>query len=169
MYQKSFVVLAYPRTGSTLVVSNLNAYFNIDAAHTHNPDWVPPHENYTCVVTRRANVFETMCSHFIGIYSAEGVVYSNKHLEPFRVPANDMERYLLGFYDFYRRRNLSYYKQVVEIDFDSLISDPYYLFGQFNITEKTNYMIQKCPYRYQDLIINIDELWSIYESISQKQ
>ena len=169
MFQKSFVVLAYPRTGSTLIIGNINDYFQTDALQTHDPYFVPQHENYTCIITKRKNVFDTICSHLVMNRTHESAAYTNKHIEPFRVSNDEMTGYLLGLYSFYRQRDLSFYENVIEIDFDQLITDPYYLFAQFNLVEKTKYNIQKSPYRYQELIINIDELWSIYQSISPTQ
>jgi hypothetical protein len=168
MFQKSFVVVAYPRTGSTLIIGNLNDYFGTDALQTHDSTYVPPHGDYTCVITKRTDIFATVCSHLIMLHTNEANNYTNKKVEPFVVDPESMKAFLVGLYDFYQNRNLSHYKKVIEIDFDQLISDPYYLFGQFNIVEKTNYNITKSPYRYQDLILNLDELKEIYNNYNQQ-
>lgn len=169
MFQKSFVVLAYPRTGSTLIVGNLNDYFGADVLQTHDSNYTPPHDNYTCIITKRSNVFDTICSHMVMLHTDEANAYTNKKVEPFTVNPESMRAYLAGLYNFYQTRNLSYYKKIIEIDFDQLITDPYYLFSQFNIVEKTDYTRNKqSPYRYQDLIINLDQLTEIYNNYNQQ-
>jgi hypothetical protein len=161
-FQKSFVVLAFPRTGSTLIIGNLNEYFKTDALQTHDFNYVPPHENYTCVITKRQDVFSCVASHLVMNRTGESSAYSNKSVEPFVADPLEMQRLLKAFDVFHANRNLSHYKHVIEVDFDRLISDSYYLFRQFNIVEKTMYNIERSPYRYQDLITNLDELKDVF-------
>ena len=169
MFQKSFVVVAYPRTGSTLIVGNLNDYFGTDTLHTHDSNHVPLHDDYTCIITKRTNIFDTICSHMVMLHTDEASSYTNKKVEQFVVDPEVMKSYLAGLYDFYRTRDLSRYKKVIEIDFDQLISDPYYLFSQFNIVERTNYTkVKQSPYRYQELISNLDQLKEIYNNYNQQ-
>ncbi len=169
MFKKSFVVLAFPRTGSTLITHNLNRYFGISAIHTHKQDFVAPHEDCTCVITHRANVFDAICSHLVLFRTNEPVNYTNKAMDPFYVPSDEMWSLLQAHQTFHRSRNLSGYKKIVEIDFDQLLADPYHLFAQFNIVERTQYLTKPSPYRYNQLIENYDELQQVYTKFMEQQ
>ena len=65
MFNKKFVITAFPRTGSTLVRHNLSSYFGVFVEHTHDQLYRPPSDDFTAVVTRRRNVFDCVCSHFV--------------------------------------------------------------------------------------------------------
>lgn len=163
MFKKSFVVMSFPRTGSTLIIGNINRYFEVDAIQTHNPNFVPPHEDFTCIITKRNDLFNLFCSQLIMDHTRESHAYSNKTIQPFCADPKKLNGYWAAYHDFYQTRNLALYKKIIEIEFENLISDPYYLFGQFNIVEQTTYdQNGRSPYRYQDLITNLDELLEVY-------
>ena len=163
MFKKSFIVCGFPRTGSTFVKNNLSLYFNVFVDQTHRVEYVPPHSEFTAVVTKRKNVFDTLCSHFVMIHTGEMSIYSNKEFSKFKVNLQQFTNFWRAHYDFYQKLNLSYYKQVIELWYEDVMSDPYHLFSQFNIAEKTYYDESlKCPYRFDNLITNVDELRSQY-------
>ena len=155
--------MSFPRTGSTLIIGNINRYFGVEAIQTHDPNFVPPHEDFTCIVTRRNDLFNLLCSQLIMDHTHESHNYSDKTVQPFRADPEKLNSLWASWHDFYKLRNLTPYKKIIEIEFESLISNPYYLFGQFNIVEQTTYdQNERSPYRYQDLITNLDELLEVY-------
>jgi hypothetical protein len=88
---------------------------------------------------------------------------SIKEFSKFKVNLQQFTNFWRAHYDFYQKLNLSYYKQVIELWYEDVMSDPYHLFSQFNIAEKTYYDESlKCPYRFDNLITNVDELRSQY-------
>ena len=165
MYTKKFVINAFPRTGSTLVRDNLSSYFGVFVEHTHDRLYRPPGDDFTAVVTRRRNVFDCICSHFVMLHTGEMNIYSGREFNQFDIDLRQFKNFVQAHTDYYKKLDLSCYQKVVEIWFEDLISDPWYLFGQFNIVEKTVYGMQKSPNRYQQLVKNINEVYTCYQSL----
>ena len=165
MFKRSLVIHAFPRTGSTLVRHNLSEYFNIDVEHNHDVLYIPQHSEYTAVVTRRRNVFDCVCSHLVMLHTGEMSIYSHKQFDKFDIDLKSFSSLVTAHEYFYQQIDLSCYRQVVDVGFEELISDPYYLFGKFNIVEKTSYGIEQSPNRYQQLVRNIDEVYTCYQSL----
>ena len=156
--------MSFPRTGSTLIIGNINRYFEVDAIQTHDPNFVPPHEDFTCIITKRDDLFNLLCSQLVMDHTHESHNYSDKTVQPFCADPEKLNGLWAAHHEFYKTRNLTPYKKIIEIDFENLISDPYYLFSRFNVVEQTTYENNKrSPYRYQDLITNLDELREKYE------
>ena len=167
MFNKKFVITAFPRTGSTLVRHNLSSYFGVFVEHTHDRLYRPPSDDFTVVVTRRRNVFDCICSHFVMLHTGEMNVYSGQTFEQFDIDLQRFEQLVQSHKDYYKELDLSCYRQVVDVWFEDLIADPWYLFGQFNIVEKTSYEVQKSPNRYQQLVKNIDDVYTCYQSLEK--
>jgi hypothetical protein len=165
MYTKKFVINAFPRTGSTLVRDNLSSYFGVFVEHTHDRLYRPPGDDFTAVVTRRRNVFDCICSHFVMLHTGEMNIYSGQDFDQFDIDLHKFRELVQAHTDYYKKLDLSCYQKVVEIWFEDLISNPWYLFGQFNIVEKTMYSMQKSPNRYQQLVKNINEVYTCYQSL----
>jgi hypothetical protein len=168
MYNKNFVINAFPRTGSTLVRHNLSSYFGVFVEHTHDRLYRPPGDDFTAVVTRRRNVFDCVCSHFVMLHTGEMNVYSGRQFDQFDIDLDSFRAFVQAHEDYYKELDLSGYRRVVEVWFEDLIDDPWYLFGQFNIVEKTQYVMQKSPNRYQQLVKNIDHVYTCYEELQKE-
>lgn len=169
MFNKKFVITAFPRTGSTLVRHNLSSYFGVFVEHTHDQSYLPPSDDFTAVVTRRRNVFDCVCSHFVMLHTGEMNLYSGREFDQFDIDLHSFENMVCAHDDYYRALDLSCYRQVVDVWFEDLIADPWYLFGQFNIVEKTSYEVQKSPNRYQQLVKNIDDVYTCYQSLEKNR
>ena len=170
MFNKFFVIRAFPRTGSTLVRHNLSGYFNTNVDHTHELTYTPPHTDITVIVTRRRNVFDCLCSHFVMLHTGEMSLYTGKQFDQFDINKQDFLNLFRAHQNWYKQIDISGYRNVIEIWFEDLMSDPYYLFGKFNIVEKTSYQLtQQSPNRYKDLINNVDDLRNYYELLLQKE
>ena len=166
MFQKSLVVHGFPRTGSSLVRANLSEYFNVFVEQNHDFLYVPSHTEFTAIVTKRKNLFDCLCSHFVMLHTGEMITYSGEKHSKFEIDTVEFTKLFFGYYGFYDKINLTCYNRVIEIWFEDLILDPYYLFGKFNLVEKTSYeIIQPSPNRYENLVTNVDELQECYQSL----
>lgn len=162
--------MSFPRTGSTLVRHNLSGYFNTTVDHTHKLTYTPPHSDITVIVTRRRNVFDCLCSHFVMLHTGEMSLYTGKQFDQFDIAQKDFRNLFHAHQNYYKKIDISGYKNVIEIWFEDLMTDPYYLFGKFNIVEKTSYQLtRQSPNRYKDLINNLDDLRNYYELLLQKE
>jgi hypothetical protein len=101
------------------------------------------------------------------LHTGEMNVYSGQEFDQFSINLNSFSAFVQAHEDYYKDLDLSCYRQVVEVWFEDLINDPWYLFGQFNIVEKTQYSMQKSPNRYQQLVKNIDEVYTCYQSLKE--
>ena len=170
MFNKFFVIRAFPRTGSTLVRHNLSEYFNTTIDHTHELTYTQPHSDVTVIVTRRRNVFDCLCSHFVMLHTGEMSLYSGRTFDQFDIDKQDFLNLFRAHQDFYKRIDIPKNCQVIELWFEDLMTDPYYLFGKFNIVEKTSYQLtHQSPNRYHDLIRNLDDLRGYCELLLQKE
>lgn len=174
----SAVVFTPGRTGSQLILHNLIRYFKCNkrnwwdtdiyngcVIHSHNPLYIPPTDEFICVVSKRNDMFASILSTQIGIRTNEFIHYSNKDVEPFSVtPTQFIDCYHYNKC-FYKSINYTRFKSVVEIEYYSLINDPSYLFSMFGVDANTVYNLRKSPYRYQDLILNLEELKELYMNL----
>lgn len=167
MEKLSYVVFSPSRTGSTLITYNLRAYLEkigyqknkIEVIHTHDPEFATPHNNFTCILSRR-NVPRAILSSLVLEQTGEWANYSNNSVTPFSVDPIKFQVLLCQHRDFYGQINLSPYKKVIDIWFEPLVSNPTYLFQQiFGVNEQTNYYNNLIsPYNNSKLIANIEEL-----------
>jgi hypothetical protein len=100
------------------------------------------------------------------LHTGEMSIYSHKEFSQFDIDLLSFSSLFAAHDEFYKKFDLTRYRNVVEIWFEDLISDPYYLFGQFNISEKTSYGIERSPNRYEKLVKNIDDVYTCYQSLS---
>jgi hypothetical protein len=69
---------------------------------------------------------------------------------------------------FYKAIDTSYYKQIVEIYYEDIIDNPKHLFSCFNIDRNTEYNLsKKSPYCYSELILNFNELQSLFNDLEK--
>ena len=167
--QPPFVVYSPARTGSSLIVGNLEKYFGVPAVHTHDFAWTPPDDTYTCIISRRAPLIDSVLSVIMAEYTDEYATYTNKEIEPFNVHTGKFTTLYSIHRDFYNSIDRTQFKNVVEIEYDQLMNDPHYLFAQLGINEQTRYDIrQRSPYNYYKLFTNIDELKTIAEGLDNE-
>jgi len=92
-------------------------------------------------------------------------VYSGQEFDQFDIDLHKFEEFAQAYRDYYKELDLTCYRRVVKVWFEDLIDDPWYLFAQFNIVEKTQYAMQKSPNRYQQLVKNIDDVYNCYQTL----
>jgi hypothetical protein len=141
-------------------------YFNSNIEQKHDFEYIPPTDDFTAIVTKRKDVFGCLCSHLVMLHTGEMSIYSHKEFSQFDIDLLSFSSLFAAHDEFYKKFDLTRYRNVVEIWFEDLISDPYYLFGQFNISEKTSYGIERSPNRYEKLVKNIDDVYTCYQSLS---
>lgn len=164
---KNFVIMTPGRTGSTLIVGNLNRYFGCDALQMHHNSYVPPDNTYTCILSRRKNIFDAVISQMVVEHTQETTVYSGTKNTPLYISDRDFIIFYDTYNNFYNGIDLSKYHCVVDVYYEDLISDPYYLFSKFNISEETRYdLCQKSPYNKEQLIVNYKELQELYKKLN---
>ena len=95
-------------------------------------------------------------------------MYSGGEFDQFDIDLDSFRAFVQAHDDFYKELDLTGYRRVVEVWFEDLINDPWYLFGQFNIAEKTQYVMQKSPNRYEQLVKNIDHVYTCYEALQKE-
>ena len=96
-------------------------------------------------------------------------VYSGQTFEQFDIDLQRFEQLVQSHKDYYKELDLSGYRRVVDVWFEDLIADPWYLFAQFNIVEQTQYVMQKSPNRYQQLVKNINDVYTCYQSLEKNR
>lgn len=172
----SAVIYTPGRTGSKLIQRNLidqftslqktwhdKKPFDSGIVHCHNPLYIPPNKNFTCVISTRRNEFDAMLSMIITKHTKEFANYTNKTVDPFCVSETEFKSMFHYYVCFYELIDRSFFNNIVEIEYESLINDPKYLFSKFDIDKETQYnKIKKSPYDYYSLITNTDELKKLY-------
>jgi hypothetical protein len=169
----SAVVYTAGRTGSHLIVNNLTNYFKVPArnyydnnyingvVHCHNPLYIPPTDDFTCIVSKRKNKI----SAIFASQTAEFTHYSDKIIEPFKISIDNFKSSYIHYESVYKLIDISYYNNIIEIYYEDLINDPLHLFSKLNINWSIKYLTEKSPYNYYKLIENIDELKFCYDTL----
>lgn len=178
----SAVVYTTGRTGSNLITRNLATYFKVPhyndndistdvdhgVVHCHNPLWFPSNNNFVCILSKRRNLFDAIMSILLGKTSNEFSTYTNKLIVPTTVSQLDFTNCYWFMKSFYASIDTSSFKQVLDIYYEDLIDNPSYLFSLLNIDSKTSYNLsEKSPYRYKDLILNVDLLRILFADLEK--
>ena len=177
MNKFSAVVYTAGRTGSHLLIKNLCKHYDVairsdrginftdGIVHTHNPLYTPPTKNFTAIISRRHNLFESILSMELTKLTNEFVAYTNKKITPYLIDIENFKNCYFFQKAFYRAIDCSAYRKVVDIYYEDLISDLDCLWPEFNI--KLDISNGKSPYNYYDIITNVDELKEVYQQLEQ--
>lgn len=173
MSRDVYLIYTPGRTGSTLIVGNLSKYFTSDVQQIHNPLYELQYDgntDYICVLSRRHNTFDAILSQLILEKTNEPHIYSNSDVTPFSANIDQFKTLYQIYTTFYSKINLPLFKKVVEVWYEDLVLNPYYLFNQFGVNEKTDYNFSnKSPYDPYKLITNINELKQIEIDITTER
>lgn len=174
----SAVIYTAGRTGSQLIFRNLvsrfktvgrddfNNDFNYGVVSTHNPLYLPPTDDFICIISKRKNLFNEIISSLTAKRTNEFVQYSNKEINLFSISDIEFKNTFLFHKAYYEIINKNYFKKVLEINYEDLINDPKYLFSLFGLPYLTEYDL-KSPYDYYKLVENMNELKNIYDLLEQ--
>lgn len=191
----SAVIITAGRTGSQLICSNLVDYFNVEyhndfntyfksgIVHTHNPMYMPPNNNFYCIISRRRNKFNAILSGLITKYTGEISNYSSKKINRIKIDVQSFtdaylhynvtyklieDRIYKHYNIIYRIIDNSIFKETIEVYYEDLIEDPMHLFSLFNIDHKIEPFTLQSPYNYYELIENVDELNILYYQFEEQ-
>lgn len=162
------VVFTPGRTGSQLIARNLSRDINFSSVyHTHNPLYQPDlNECYAVVSTR--DMFDSMMSTFVAAKTNEFITYTNREITPFSVSLETLDETYIYYKSFYQLIKRELFKEVIEISYEDLCKDQFYLFSRFGINKQIINYVKKSPYDYQQLITNVNELREYFKERDQR-
>ena len=176
MDQFSAVVYTAGRTGSHLIIKNLQSRYNAEVrldhetnvtsgiVHTHNPLYDPPNDNFVAIISRRRNLFDSILSMELTKKTNEFSIYTDKEIQPYSIDINKFEDCYYFQKLFYKAIDRTKFSKVVDIYYEDLISSPDSL-SEFDII--TNLTEGKSPYNHYEIITNINELKGVYHRLEQ--
>jgi hypothetical protein len=125
---------------------------------------------YTAVVSKRNNEFARAISEITTIRTGKyHQNYDVNVVSPFSVSRVEFIKTILKSREFYSQIDLTGYANVVEIYFEKMIEDPYFLHQQLGIEDnsKMEYLTPPSPYG-TSLIKNIEELGKLYNELFRR-
>lgn len=180
----SYVIFTTGRTGSQLIGFNIAEYFNIPfdrsikiyqnynpssvgVYHSHYPTWVPVNsKDCTAIISRRRNLFDSILSSFVTIKTKEVNMYSNKVVEPFYVDPIDFEYRYIFEQAYYKIIDFKAFGKVIDVYYEDMLADNKHLFSLFGVDRAMNMnLTKKSSYRNHELISNIDELKTLFNTL----
>lgn len=174
------IVFTPGRTGSHIIMENLCVHFKIPRLydtsdsefgimHSHNPDHNPLGEDCMAIVSTRKNKLESLLSSMIVAKTSESRSYTNRPIDKFKVSRGELWNYYLFHTVFYHLIDKTKFKTVVEIEYESMLSDPKYLFSKFGVDKDIKFYGKKSPYNYYQIIDNVDDVkdwFAEFENVS---
>ena len=161
------VILTPGRTGSQLIDRNLKKN-GWQVHHTHNPLYIPSTPETIGVFSKRYDEFSAIISALVAKRTEEYVKYTNKTIIPFAISFEEFENYYTYQKLFFQVVNKNKYKNIIEIYYEDMISDNFYLFRQFGIDLNMSFLVDKSPYKYAELVTNIKELKIFLDELNSK-
>jgi hypothetical protein len=174
-----YVVFTAGRTGSQLVCKNLAIYnrcknyhatqkriISSGVVHSHYALWEPPDSEWICILSKRKNDFEAMCSNYIGIQTKEYRDYTNLSVVPFDIEYENFVSYFEHRRLFYQAVDQTKFSKTITVWYEELVSDPGYLFSQLDVDQKTDFtVLSKSPYDYKKIIKNWEQALEWYNKL----
>jgi hypothetical protein len=168
----SAVVLTPGRTGSQLILKNLSKHFEKDGniIHSHDPLIKSEDANTWAFISHRRDVFSSMISTLVGKRTNEHTKYHGKYNKRFTVDQIEFTNTYQHHKIFYEVIDKNNFAQCVDVYYEDLISDPYYLFSKLNINKPIDLTLQvRNPYQNNELIINIDQCHAWFEQLHSQE
>lgn len=165
----SAIVLTPGRTGSHIILDNLCSHFKIPRLnnesnseygimHSHNPYHDSLGKDCIAILSTRRNKLESILSAMIVPKTMEHRTYSNRPIDRFTVSREDLWNSYLFHTIFYQLIDKTKFKTVIEIEYESMLADPKYLFSKFGVDKDIKFYGKKSPYNYYQIIDNINEI-----------
>ena len=168
----SAVVLTPGRTGSQLIFKNLLQHFKIDGniIHSHNPLIIPEGADSWAFISHRRDIFSSIISTLIGKRTTEYVEYHGNYNERFFVEEIEFTHAYQHHKIFYEVIEKNNFAQCIDVYYEDLILDLYYLFSKLNIKKPIDLDLQvKSPYNNKELIININQCYDWFERLNSQE
>jgi hypothetical protein len=164
---KKAIIFTAGRTGSRLIKANLTAVLKIEAVSMHNPMF-PVGESDICIVSKRKNGFIAALSMVVAskinkfhFYPSDNVILDTI---PFIVNATDISNHCFfqkAFYKLIEKRNIP---NPIEIFYEDMVADRFYLFNKLNLNYPMKDFLQKSPYNVLELVPNWEELENLFNT-----
>jgi hypothetical protein len=168
----SAVVLTSGRTGSQLIFKNLLQHFKTDGniIHSHDPLIIPKYAESWAFISHRRDMFSSVISTVVGRRTHEYTEYHGRYNERFTVEQLELTRTYKHHKIFYEVIDKNNFAQCVDVYYEELISDPYYLFSKLNIKKPIDLSLQaKSLYNNKELILNIDQCYDWFEQLDSQK
>jgi hypothetical protein len=164
----SAVVLTPGRTGSQIILKNLQQYFGKNnVIHTHDPLVGLTTPAKLAVISHRRDIFSAIVSTLVGKRTNEFTHYQGKYNKKFTVNQTEFESAYQHHKIFYEVIDKQNFVQCVDMYHEDVIADPDYLFSKLNIERTTNLNLQaKSPYNNRELISNIDQCCEWFDHLT---
>ena len=159
-----YLVSAPTRVGSHYLMAIIGSTGEI-ADKTHDPRREVDYKNICLIILNRRNRFRAIMSALVTYQTKQYNNYVPMDIESFTV---GQEEFLLEykFNKFYEQKHdLSLpWKRIEYLYFEDFLNYPDHVFEKLNITRKNEIIWpQKSPFRYQDLVTNVDECREFYQ------
>lgn len=164
-----FTIYSTSRSGSNLIADNLKEKLNAQVAKLYREEDCPEdidEKDSICILSRRRDIFSKTLSELLNHVHQSHSIYNFNIIKPFAVDKHLFRTYYSKNLKFFEKVDTSNFQKTVDIYFEDLISDPYYLFRQLGYNIETDYSLcPKSPYNYYSIITNVDELRKIANQV----
>ena len=131
----------------------------VEVQKTHDPLEVVDYPNTVLVMISRRDIFSSIMSQMIWNKTREHISYTNMHVDPFEIDASSFDSAYTWQKNFQQQHDFSRpYKEIFKFEFEQILQNHNIVFDTLNIrsVRKIN-LPPKSPYRYQDLVLNLDQ------------
>lgn len=126
---------------------------------THNPLEVVDYPNTVLVMISRQDMFSAIMSSMIWKKTEESYSYTNMNVEPFVVDEPNFDGGYTWQKTYQQRHDFTRpYKEIFKFEFEQILQNNNIVFETLNIQPFRPVKVPpQSPYRYQDLILNLDQ------------
>ena len=164
-----FTIYSPSRTGSHLIAKNIQNKLNATVVQLYRyEDKLDDSQssNSICIRNRRRDTFSQTLSEVLNYIHNNHNRYTYQILKPQNLDITLFRNLYIKNLKFFKDIDTSIFQKTVDIYFEDVISDPYYLFNQLGYNIVTDYSLcQKSPYDYNSIVTNIPELKKIANRI----
>ena len=177
-HNPKYAIFTAGRTGSQIVSRNLTDYHNCEqyiprhhnivsgVVHSHYSLWEPPDSEWICILSKRRNDFEAMCSNYIAKQTQEFIEYTDLAVPLFDLDYEDFVTYFKYRRLFYQTVDQTKFSKTITVWYEDLVTDPNHLFDQLGMTLKTDLtVLTKSPYDYKKIIKNWQQALGWYTEL----
>lgn len=164
-----FTIYSPSRTGSNLITRNIQNKLNATVVQIYRREDKPDDSqslNSICIRNLRRDTFSQTLSEVLNYIHNSHAIYTYQILKPQDLDTTLFRNLYSKNLKFFKDIDTSLFQKTVDIYFEDVISDPYYLFGQLGYDIETDYSLcKKSPYNYNSIVTNIPELKKIANMI----
>lgn len=168
----NYIISAPGRCGGHLLEGIIRSTGQTTVIRTHDPLLdLGDDLNTTLILLDRRDRFAAMMSNAIVRHTGQSTEYPNAQITPFELSPGLFRWEYVQHIDYYRKHDLSrLYARVVKFYFEDFVSDHGYVKRTLDLpdlnvkkhSEAWHLMNNPAPYNYQDVIINWNQLKTLY-------